>query len=599
MINIFPGIIASFLGLILFMFSVATGNPSSDEDEDYYRIGLRGVERYTEGDYVAAAPDLLYAINHGQDSFILTYADICKRNLDQAGHTLAEAAGLYIKAADSGDGDALSYVSSVSDTLMALPSTEKKVEALVALWQEDQASMEDVPSVDARNGFTLYREGKYAEAAPLLLKESERNHPHAQELYADICYRQLDKAPHSLLEAAMWYLLAAKNGSTQSDSYVRSLVPRIWDIQEGKDQMRAIVLSWVLNLAQEDFEAVSPENINGYITFKHGHEIDKTTSQKIPYFFNKVIIGILCNLTSQVASPTQQDLTAGGRGNPSNTVLTDRCSLEHLGARPVIGQQSSPWVFGPVFPKYFRTLDYLIVNNVLSRPRKEPKLPVLYRMVLDALFEVFLKSNGATKLTDISHEEYPWLLAGVRLWEAKHSKLFKIRRMERDSLIAVLEKMEESLSQGVIKEVRKFIDPKDLNEIWPNKVEDEEDPISNEFRRNTEKFFTSIVSRCNPIVTEVQGKLLNSLRVLSIQDCHDEANRELLENPIIMYFCQDLILENVPSSIKFLNTFRTAHRYLASLRSLSVTYAADFKATPTGKKIKDLIEKTKSELEID
>lgn len=103
---------------------------------------------------------------------------------------------------------------------------------------------------DAKQGFSLYEEGKFLEAGRYLERASNQNHPFAQHLYADICFRQLDDQPHSLKEAAMWYLLSSY-GDTDSLAYVQSIVPDLFEAYKSpKEQMEAIVRNWVLDLTR-------------------------------------------------------------------------------------------------------------------------------------------------------------------------------------------------------------------------------------------------------------------------------------------------------------------------------------------------------------
>ena len=103
-----------------------------------------------------------------------------------------------------------------------------------------------------KTGFDLYKEGKSKDAATFLEKASDQNHPFAQQLYADICFRQLDDQPHSLKEAAMWYLLSS-HGNADSLAYVESVVPDLFEMYKSpKQQMEMIVQTWVLNISNRD-----------------------------------------------------------------------------------------------------------------------------------------------------------------------------------------------------------------------------------------------------------------------------------------------------------------------------------------------------------
>lgn len=96
-----------------------------------------------------------------------------------------------------------------------------------------------------QEGYSLYINSEYKDAAAYLSHAAHLNHAHAQELYADICYRQLDDEPHSYSEAAMWYLLASF-GDTDAASYLESILPGILKENNEQEQIKKIMRYWCL-----------------------------------------------------------------------------------------------------------------------------------------------------------------------------------------------------------------------------------------------------------------------------------------------------------------------------------------------------------------
>jgi len=95
---------------------------------------------YDEGLYCEAAISLKKALDAGIVEAASMYADICWRNLDEANHTMAEAAMWYICAAeDAGDGDILSFLRSVSEDLIGDQwDRQQKIEKLASVFEEQR-----------------------------------------------------------------------------------------------------------------------------------------------------------------------------------------------------------------------------------------------------------------------------------------------------------------------------------------------------------------------------------------------------------------------------------------------------------------------------
>lgn len=103
----------------------------------FFQDGNEGFALYQMGNYKEASPLLKRAIEGGDFRFIITYADICDRDLDDENHPPMDAACLYIKAAETGDGDALSYLRSLSEDLVKDITEEnisEKIQKLLSIW---------------------------------------------------------------------------------------------------------------------------------------------------------------------------------------------------------------------------------------------------------------------------------------------------------------------------------------------------------------------------------------------------------------------------------------------------------------------------------
>jgi len=97
-------------------------------------------------------------------------------------------------------------------------------------------------------GFKFYTQGKYKKASQLLKKSIIENNDYTfADIYADICFRNLDKGNHSTLEAAYWYLKAAQFGDGDVLAYLRSLsksliedLPQLGDVDDDDDMNKRI-----------------------------------------------------------------------------------------------------------------------------------------------------------------------------------------------------------------------------------------------------------------------------------------------------------------------------------------------------------------------
>ena len=76
-----------------------------------------GMRHYEEGNYKIAAALFSIAFEERIYTHALEYADICMRDLDGKNMHMQESAKWYLIAAREGDGDALSYLDSISEAL--------------------------------------------------------------------------------------------------------------------------------------------------------------------------------------------------------------------------------------------------------------------------------------------------------------------------------------------------------------------------------------------------------------------------------------------------------------------------------------------------
>lgn len=354
-----------FLGLSLFFLNESSW--AMEDDDSPYAIGQKGTAFYEEGDYKSAAPLLRNALDEGEIAFALAYADICRRNLDKGKHLPKEAALWYVRAAEAGDGDALAYLNSLSPTFLEESPEDQKVQALVHEWTRQ----------DADAGYTFYTTGEFIEASKPLKRASRGNHSLAQELYGDICLRQLDRKPHSYLEAAMWYLLSALGGDPQSLSYLKSLIPDILESDNHEAQMKGIVGCWIMQKTFPDLKPLKPDHVNDYLISKYYRRIGKTAAQKLPYLFERVASAIMFNLTGRVHSVIDDHLVP--QADPFNFSPEVRSCVAQAGMNSkFIKPRFSACVYGPVYMKYFQSLNTKLEETpegvFLKAPASAPKI---------------------------------------------------------------------------------------------------------------------------------------------------------------------------------------------------------------------------------
>ena len=576
-----------------FLFTGLYASDPMDVEEDWYAIGSQGYNFYQEADYDKATECLQEAIDHGEVTFAVTLADICHRDLDKRKRMPQEAAKWYIRAMESDDGEALSYLHSLSPHLLEDASEDQKIQDLVHIWAVRGANY----------GYELYQEGKYVEAAKLLKKASRGNHPLAQGVYADICLRQLDGKPHSLYEAAMYYLLSALGGDPDSFAYLQSIIPHVSRDHDLESQIKSIMQHWVFNETRNNLKKIRPEQVNNHIMFQHGREINRTTAMKLPYLFERVSFAILSNLAGKPSqliddyciplksSESQKKKTTVER-KKKTTVDLRSCGAESWVAfnPPRVGFESpfmrSPtWGFsyGPVYYTYFKKLDNLIADGNLMKPTKKVLLLPLYQIILKALHGKTL-GYTAKNFTDLSHKDYPWLWVGITYWKEKKGRSFSYTSHTEEDLLRILDDFSEELSSKDIKKILFEIEPK---YIWPNNSKSD---LNDYYNLKIHEFFTTEFSKKEPIIQEIVNEFYAIIEEIEL-DASKKEEIEFLRSPFLMFHCRILTLKNVPSSKPFYNALLMAQRYFYNI-TLKVSFAGDYKQkSKTGKKISCQIEK--------
>lgn len=559
----------------LHSFSLSHASDSMDVEEDAYQIGLKGLLLYNEGsDYREAAKHLRQALEKGQLTFAMAYADICLRNLDKGKHKPQEAAHWYVQAATSNDGDALAYLHSLSPNLLADIPEEQKVRQLVHIWIQK----------DADAGYELHKSGNFQEASKHLKRAAMGNHPIAQQLFADICLRQLDDKDHCYLDAAMWYLLAARQGAPEAQAYLASLIPDILQSTNHVAQMKAIVGCWVIDQTLPSLQPIKPKAINDYLISVHKRKIDKTTAQKIPYLFERTASAIIFNLTARAHSiiddqllPTADPTVLGP--NPQNCALAARALVDNKFIRSPL----AAFIFGPVYVSYFKSLDNKLKDGFLKMDCETPEISPIYQFLCDAIHET-TKFKKAGELSSISHRDYPWLWAGIMFWKERYKEPFT--SYPEDKLLQILTDFSEEISEPDLKNILLKLEQ---NGFWPN---DGKHEICKKFNVLMHQYFINPLSRKEACVRETEDLFYHKLNSHEL-DCANSNNLEILKTPFLMYYCKNLTLKNFSSTPACEKAFRQGQRYFVDLE-INVFLAADFNSkSKSGKTIKKLFDKVK------
>lgn len=549
-----------------------------DEDEALFQDAQRGFNLYQEGKYSEASPLLKKAIEGGDFRFLTTYADICDRNLDDQDHHPTDAAYLYLKGAEIGDGDALSYLSSLSEDLVENITKEtmpKKIKELIFILAKKETSL----------GVEFYQNEDYPRAAQLFKKAARKNNTIAQHFYGDICFHQLDGVPHSYHEAAMYYLLSARGGDTDLFSYLKAHIPGILEDEDYETQMKGIVGYWVREATLKDLSQLTSDKVNKYIMWVRKKEIDKTTAMKFPYLFERVLTAILCenevepvSVIDDVLVPQGKKSSEGLRQQPQQS-----CGIAASLAEQTYKAMNSPKIpakFGPMYFNYFKSLDD---KEKLKPPTNLPKMKPLYRLLLDSISEESPKNNAASQLSDISHGDYPWLWAGIMYWKGKYEKTFNFTSLSEEELLKSLTEF-SPISEEDIQKAREKLEGKDID-FWPN---NNESLIAKQYNDRMHVWFTNPLSWKTKIVNDIKQKFYEKLKGHTL-DCSKEEKREILKTPILMFYCENLTLNNFSSTLPCYNALKEAQRYFVKL-NLTISTSPDFNNTSKiGKDIQELV----------
>ncbi len=476
---------------------------------------------------------------------------------------------------------------------------------------------------DADEGFKFYIANDFAKAASCLERAAQSNHSLAQELYADICLRQLDGEPHSYLEASMWYLLSAKGGNQQVAAYLESIIPGILNNDDHEKQMRSIVGYWVMHETLPNLGTLQPKDVNDYLLKKNEEKVDerekikigKIQAQKFPYLFERITSAIMFTLIGEVYSvvddslvPQTNDLEEPQEAQSSRDLKS--CALEAhttLQGTKHIEQDVAPYVYGPVYEKYRRDLekkekfkdDFLVQSEKTSR-----QVSPIFKIIVEALHAEAVKATKirATDLTNISHRDPPWLLAGIQFWKRHHHREDFDQFGTEQKLRETLKEMTEPLPEAMIEAIRLKIDTlrdKENEKIWP-KIADgvrghpsDVERIHQEYNDLMKKFFSSPLSRSESIVQNAEAYFHEKIQEHDLK-LSDPEKLEILTTPFLMYSCKKLILRNLnDKGKKHYEALMDGQCYFIDPDlELEVFLAEDFnKKSKNGKKITSLLKK--------
>jgi hypothetical protein len=100
-------------------------------------LSNQALEAYQEGHYAEATQCIESAIAMGAAWLLLPLADIYHRALDGRVRAPEQAAALYLEASDCGEGDATSYLNSLSPALIdETRAFSERVSLLVDKWNQ-------------------------------------------------------------------------------------------------------------------------------------------------------------------------------------------------------------------------------------------------------------------------------------------------------------------------------------------------------------------------------------------------------------------------------------------------------------------------------
>lgn len=426
-------------------------------------------------------------------------------------------------------------------------------------------------------GYRLYTQSEFEDAAAYLGHAASLNHPGAQELYADICYRQLDDEPHSYSEAAMWYLLAASGPYHDPDaaSYLESILPGILKEDNETEQIKSIVRYWCLEDTLLGLKPLKPAQVNDYIIQKYQRNINRTTAQKLPYFFDKVMTGwVHClfhrldipidpPVPSPISSQESPILSSSPVQEESREVKSPILPQQHFLALPTF-LYAAPvaFAYGPVYWDYWQAIREEVQGKKFLPVKKETlKIDQIYRFFLDA-FHTVTQNNYGEDLSDLTHREYPWLWAGIQFWKKKNPKeKFSFTSHSEEELLNRLETFEEIDPQD-IRKILNIIEIKEsAQRIWPDKNDAfHHETLHISFQEHLRRYFQSSLSYQSELVQSVTQQFYKKVQKLTL-DCSKDEDRATLQTPILMYYCKDLTLTQFTTNKECYNALYEGQRY--------------------------------------
>ncbi len=566
------------------------------DGEDPREVGQKGCALYEEGDYKQAGERLKFALEtispENRGEFAAPYAQICQRELDGQKHTMGEAASWYLEAADGGDPDMYAALLAEDPMLVDISATkENRIVRLKQAWRVAERVYY------ANEGSRLHFEGIDLERAYRYLKRASQGyHPLAQGLYADVCGRQLDGKFHLNSEAAMWYVLAAKGGSDAA-AFLSSIPGRTPGKPYDERDIECLSNFWVVRDTFKDFNPLKPQAINDYLMW-HGYKDEMTAvaAQKIPYFFDKIVNGLLFemglngySLVEDVAMAQKDD--AGYQvplAKRQKTCHEEAQELEH-----VVSVQVTPWVMGLVYKSYWKTLQAKSGGKPV-KPLKEPtKIPALFALMLDHYGNQIKKHKLSKEWSEKSHQEYPWIWAGIRYWKIypeNKGRSFDVPTMTEDQLFGCLEN-HVPLEKRDLEEILKKIE---RPEIWPRAesvgdLAEGTKAIMKGFQERVLRFFGSRISREDPFVTEIIKDFREKVQQQKL-NFTQARDRSILSTPLLMHAAHELILTEVRSTKAHYELLRDAGKYFSNMKKIQVHFAKGFDEAK-GKDIIDLLRK--------
>lgn len=582
-----------FIKLVSFVFLACSGcvQASPDfKDQDPYRVGTKGLAFYEEGEHKEASLHLKYALDQGQNVFAGAYADICKRELDGEKHKTSEAAHFYLLAADSGDADIYSYLQSVDPQLVCDKlEVSQRIQLLKTAWRSEERDY------NANYGYKLWLKNEHLQASRYLKRASQAHHALAQEMYADVCARSLDGKFHFKTEAAMYYYLAALGGCPDSFSYLNTLGLNI-DWGERKPEIiNNIVEIWVLEETLYAQQATRPSFVNNYLINVRGLKINKTSSQKIPYFIDQVARILMRRLGAGGDSILDEmSVPSSEQEMKKDKKEKKEASLEHPPLKKTTCREdvssfvdgvTAPYQYGIVYPSYLKDLEVDEEGHMI--PGKQHPSSVLIKFLLDVAVP-HIKEISATKWSkEFSHYEYPWIEAGIKYWKQKYKKPFNKTSLSEDELMRRLKEF-EPIEERDLRNILDHIEPE---EIWPNGEKRRahhhapgewvEDPIVKEFQEQLPKYLASPLAGKNPFVEAVVADFLDKIKAHALSPTEDKDKyTETLKTPILMHLCEHLVLKDIQPDRYFLKLFQDhAAPWFTYLKILEIHFAKKPKET--------------------